>query len=63
MKNYVGLKIHSIIYKKNKIASLDVDSENCFTPYCMGDKFILHYQFLSLDPMTKIAAFSDNLNY
>ena len=37
MKEYIGLKIHSIIYKKNEIASLDVDAENCFTPYCMGE--------------------------
>jgi nicotinamidase/pyrazinamidase len=34
---YVGLRINNVIYKKYEIASTDVDAENCFTPYCMGE--------------------------
>lgn len=37
MKKYVGLMINNILFKINEIASLDVDAENCFTPYCMGE--------------------------
>jgi len=37
MKEYLGLKINDILFKKSEITSLDVDAENCFTPLCMGE--------------------------
>ena len=36
-KKYIGLKINNIFYETKVISSADVDAENCFTPYCMGE--------------------------
>ena len=37
MKKYIGLRINNVFYHINEIVSTDVDAENCFTPFCMGE--------------------------